>query len=218
MPRDATATKQRLLLAAERRFALDGVRAAKLSDIVRDAGQANDAAVHYHFGGRSGLLWAILAEHVELMERSRRPLGEGWSDVELVATMLEPAANALHTERGRLFLRIAAQLAASYSSGVRTFGLHTYLDGTVLHQHMVALGQRVPEGVEAERRVTMVLLFGATSMADRAHRIDAGEPCEDHGDYLAELAGMLAAAAVAPIPDVGQRLSPATTPGAAAPR
>lgn len=213
MPRDATATKQSLLLAAERRFAIDGVRAARLSDIVRDAGQANDAAVHYHFGGRAGLLWAILAEHVELMEQVRRPLPDDCTDLDLMRTLLEPAASALHTERGRLFLRISAQLAASYSSGVRTFGLHAYLEGTVLHQHMLALGARVPDG-DPERRVTMVLLFGATSLADRAHRIDAGGALEDHDAYLDELAAMLAAAAVAPIPS----LSRATARDAAGPR
>ena len=49
----ATGTRQRLLDAALRAFAEQGVGTASLVDITRRAGQRNRGAVHYHFGGLS---------------------------------------------------------------------------------------------------------------------------------------------------------------------
>ena len=71
MARDATRTRSRLLRAGEQRFARDGVSGARMSDVVRDAGQANDSAVGYHFGSRQGLLEAIVAKHVAAMDERR---------------------------------------------------------------------------------------------------------------------------------------------------
>ena len=52
-------TREKLIDAAERLFARDGFEGASLREIMRDA-DANPAAVHYHFGGRDGLLEAVL--------------------------------------------------------------------------------------------------------------------------------------------------------------
>lgn len=52
-------TRSELLDAAERVFAREGFEGASLREIMRDAG-ANPAAVHYHFGGKDGLLEHVL--------------------------------------------------------------------------------------------------------------------------------------------------------------
>lgn len=54
-----TDTRASLIDAAERVFARDGFERASLREIMRDAG-ANPAAVHYHFGGKDGLLDHVL--------------------------------------------------------------------------------------------------------------------------------------------------------------
>ena len=56
-------TREQLIDAATRAFAEHGVDAASLVEITRRAGQRNRGAVHYHFGGRDGLLVAVLEEH-----------------------------------------------------------------------------------------------------------------------------------------------------------
>ncbi len=66
-------TKERILDAAERMFAENGVAATSLRAIMKEAG-ANMAAVHYHFGSREGLLEALMARRAEPVNRRRLEL------------------------------------------------------------------------------------------------------------------------------------------------
>ncbi|GAA3978880.1 hypothetical protein GCM10023085_71590 [Actinomadura viridis] len=61
-PRGA-GTRERILDAAERLMAERGVAGVSLNEINTAAGQRNTAALHYHFGGRDGLLRAIMRRH-----------------------------------------------------------------------------------------------------------------------------------------------------------
>ena len=72
VPVDATRTRERLLAEGARHFAERGIHGAQMREVVRAAGQANDSAVHYHFGSRDGLLAAICARHLDAMEPDRR--------------------------------------------------------------------------------------------------------------------------------------------------
>jgi len=67
-------TMQRLLEAATRGFAEQGVHSASLLEITRRAGQRNRGAVHYHFGSRAGMLVAVLEQHVDLLAERERQL------------------------------------------------------------------------------------------------------------------------------------------------
>ena len=66
-------TRAALIDAAERLFARDGFEGASLREIMREAG-ANPASVHYHFGGKDGLLEAVLDRVVEPITRRRLEL------------------------------------------------------------------------------------------------------------------------------------------------
>ncbi|WP_433872948.1 TetR/AcrR family transcriptional regulator [Saccharopolyspora sp. CA-218241] len=65
------ATRERILVTAERLFAEHGVFAVSNRQIGEAAGQGNTAAVGYHFGARSGLVRAIVRRHAEPIERVR---------------------------------------------------------------------------------------------------------------------------------------------------
>ncbi|MEE3099311.1 MAG: helix-turn-helix domain-containing protein, partial [Pseudomonadota bacterium] len=67
-------TKQGLLLAAERLFALQGFAATTIRQINAAAGQKNQSAIHYHFGSRDGILDAILDQRVPPMNAARAAL------------------------------------------------------------------------------------------------------------------------------------------------
>ena len=56
-------TRERILDAAERLMADRGIAGVSLNEINTAAGQRNTAALHYHFGGRDGLLRAIMQRH-----------------------------------------------------------------------------------------------------------------------------------------------------------
>lgn len=64
----------RLLLAAERLFALHGIDGVSLRQIAMAAGSANNSAVHYHFGSKDGLIEAILAYRLPQLISERRLL------------------------------------------------------------------------------------------------------------------------------------------------
>src|SRR5260370_26040635 len=118
MRRDATLTKEKLVRAGERLFAREGVDAAQTRNIVRLAEQANDSALHYHFGSRDGLLIAIYSKHIARMEGARQrsltrltKAGREHDARSLVAAIVLPTADELNSDDGRDFLRIIAQVA-----------------------------------------------------------------------------------------------------------
>lgn len=65
-----TSTRDRLIDQAELVFARDGFERASMREIMR-AAEANPSAVHYHFGGKDGLLEAVLDRAVEPIGAAR---------------------------------------------------------------------------------------------------------------------------------------------------
>jgi AcrR family transcriptional regulator len=110
----ADATRERLLDAGEQLFAARGVDDVTVAEITRAAGQRNGAAIHYHFGGRDGLLEAILDRHLaridaEHLARLDELRASGAMTLRaLAAVAVEPVAECLETESGRAFLKIQA--------------------------------------------------------------------------------------------------------------
>ncbi len=175
---DASGPRAKLVAAGERLFASQGIHGAQMRDVVRAAGQANDSAVHYHFGSRAGLLAAICQWHIDAMEPERvRRLATQASAPELdtvVADLVRPTAERLQTQEGRYFLRIAAQLAGH--AGVRS--------GSVPHPIM--------------SRALRTQLEQLQQLCAASMPVDvAGERA-----FVANLEAMLAAALKAPVPAV----------------
>ena len=110
-------TRQRLLDAALRAFAEQGVATASLVEITRQAGQRNRGAVHYHFGGRQGLLVAVLEEQAgfladregQLLEAARASAPDDVARV--VEAIVRPAVELAETGwRGSAYLSIVGEL------------------------------------------------------------------------------------------------------------
>lgn len=203
MPVDATATRDALIAAGERLFAERGIHGASIRDIVRAAGQANDSAVHYHFGSREGLILAICERHITTMEPARAALLAEHPRPDLgtaVADLVAPTAQLLRSADGRRFLQIMAQLQRH--SGVRTGRLAPPLTGTALLTQLNTLERLapVPQALARERVAFLVSSLTA-ALADRARTIDAGgRPALGHARFATNLAAMLAAALAAPNP------------------
>ena len=208
MPLDARETRAKLVAAGAQLFATQGIHGAQMRDIVKLAGQANDSAVHYHFGSRTGLLRAICQQHMDAMEgeRERRLAAQGPDPdtATVIADLVRPTAEHLRTQEGRWFLQITAQLAghAGVRSGtvpppVVSAGLRAQLQ-----QLREASTRRMPADVAGER---VAILIGAltSAFAERAAAIDAGTRFAlDESSWLANLEAMLVAALEAPIPAV----------------
>ena len=64
----------RLVLAAERLFALHGIDGVSLRQVAAEAGSGNNSAVHYHFGSKAGLIEAIFRHRLPQLVSERRLL------------------------------------------------------------------------------------------------------------------------------------------------
>jgi AcrR family transcriptional regulator len=104
-------TRQRLLDAAEQLFAERGISGTTLRALTR-AARVNLAAVHYHFGGKEGLLDAVVERRATAMNRERlRELDE-----------LERSAGRLEGEASdRRVPQVEDILRAFFLSGLRAF-------------------------------------------------------------------------------------------------
>lgn len=69
-----------LLNAAEELFAVNGIDSVSNRRIVEHAGAANHSAISYHFGGRDGLLRALVERHVAEVALRRDELVAGLGD------------------------------------------------------------------------------------------------------------------------------------------
>ncbi|WP_439379873.1 TetR/AcrR family transcriptional regulator [Amycolatopsis lexingtonensis] len=111
----ASATRESILVTAERLFAEHGVHVVSNRHISEAAGQGNNAAVNYHFGTKVDLVRAIVRKHAEPMERLRAELVEaidGEGDLrDWVACLVRPSTTHLR-ELGAptWFARFSAQV------------------------------------------------------------------------------------------------------------
>jgi len=73
-PEAPSGSALRLVLTAERLFALHGIDGVSLRQIAVESGSANNSAVHYHFGSKDGLVDAILRHRLPQLLRERELL------------------------------------------------------------------------------------------------------------------------------------------------
>jgi AcrR family transcriptional regulator len=195
MARDATETRALLIRAGEHRFARDGVAGARLSDIVREAGQRNDSAVGYHFGSRQGLLAAIVAKHMETMEARRLlPAGDA-ALAEVVDAIVAPTASLLSTDEGRDFLQIMVQLAPW--SGLGSGHPNEVLAGTVIGAQLALLDSHLVPALGAtlaRERTALLVTFLTAALAERAHGREVGARQRlGHERFVSHLVAVLSA-------------------------
>lgn len=173
----ATVTRQKLLDAAARLYAANGIDRVSINAIVREAGQRNASAVHYHFGNRDGVLLALVERHAPQIAERRRQLLE----VALSTRGTRSAAEAIvrpvteFAQRGwreLAYLQIGAELAQSLdrcSAEVRDALGQT--DGAEAWALLRERCPRVPTDLFWARQPLCVVFVGRAA-ADRARRLD----------------------------------------------
>jgi AcrR family transcriptional regulator len=117
--RQGAATRQRLVKAAEKLFASQGVDAVSVRAVNAAAG-LGAASVHYHFGSKDDLLWAVLTDmgaavrdeiqaNVDAMSADPTPP----TAAALVRAVTDPYLKLLlrHRVRGMRWVKIIAQIS-----------------------------------------------------------------------------------------------------------
>lgn len=114
-------TKEAMIVAAERRFALHGLEGASLRQIALEANQRNESAAHYHFGSREGLIRAILgyrissinARREKRLEEARRVPAGLTSPSVIASLVIYPMAEEIFLNwRNCYWVRFISQLFA----------------------------------------------------------------------------------------------------------
>jgi AcrR family transcriptional regulator len=191
--------------AAEQVFARQGVEEANLRDINRLAGQANNSALHYHFGSRAALAEVVIERHravvtaaraqfvAELDGRESQP-----TLAELVSAIVAPLADRLGCASGRDYLRILVHIR--HRGEIREHGpLSDALspDLSWVYRHLNdALGALSP-ALRSERVAAVGDMILAALAARAAMHPDVGQL--DDAAFAANLVDMSVAALEAPI-------------------
>ena len=203
MPRGSVDTRGLLVDSGRRLFATTGVFATSLKSVIEGAGQRNTSALHYHFGGRRGLLDAIIdasnaeieAERKDLLDAATAPAGL----YQLVDAVVLPQARLLHRPEGQQFLAIISQLSDLFdrweSSATPPQALRAF----------TAIKASLPPALDdslCHERVTRFLELVSEALGSRARQVEAGRsPALLHDAWVANLIAM-AVGALRASPDV----------------
>lgn len=201
----ASTARTALLDAAEHLFADEGIATVSDRRIAEAAGNTNHSAVGYYFGGRRGLLEALVSRHLIALEEPRREMfAESTSLLGDVRSLVLPATNALaalpRPSRRARFVRLATSdpttlplwheaQAAAPTAGAITRSLVTRLS-------------HLQPGVVAGRAalMTYIVTTACAEVEIRAERDGIDPKWHAVGDFLADaLTGMLAAPVSSPL-------------------
>jgi AcrR family transcriptional regulator len=168
--------------AAERLFAERGIDATSLAEINKAASQRNRSAVQYHFGGKEGVIHAILDKHTPGIEQRRHAMLDEVEAAgpprlrDLAEALVLPVADKLDdADGGRSFLRLNSQLIGHPRFALLELHAHRINRGADrLNRLMTAAVPDWPEALWVPRWLIIIgLLFHG--MADYAQLLEAGE-------------------------------------------
>lgn len=195
-----------LIRAAERLFAERGSDAVSLRDITVASGATNASAVQYWFGGRRGLIRAVLAKHDAEVDRRRHAQLDAYESLAapdvraLAAALVEPLAAELgNPDGGAGYLQLVADL---YNRPNPTFdpGALDNRTDSFVRWRALAMPLLTPEAVRLHRRFD-ALRFTVSELARRAR---TGR--KDHRLFTSQLVDLVTALLLAPVSDETRKL------------
>ena len=164
------------MLAAESLFAEKGLANVSVRAIVGAAGQRNESALHYHFGGREGLIAALHELRSQQLGRERMALAEKLvSNPEtfdlrtMAAIMVRPAFQLAGRDSGyRNYLKVFAHLVLFSSSQLAAL-IAKSEDGDIRETHRV-LQELCPQldAALVDTRIENATRFATLALSQRA--------------------------------------------------
>jgi len=211
-----SATKEKILDAAEALFMEHGFEATGLRQITTVAG-VNLAAVHYHFGGKEELFEAVLTRRLDPMNQERVALlddlereagGQPLSCEAIIGAMFIPALKLARDKArgGKNFLRLIGRAYADPAPFIRQFLSHQY--APMITRFKAAFARTLPHLPPKELSWRLHFLMGALSYTlagtDVLKLISQLNPVETDNDelLLRRLGPFLVAGLQAPMADL----------------
>jgi AcrR family transcriptional regulator len=153
-----------LLDTALQLFAERGLDGVSLAQINRAAGQRNATALHYHFGGREGVIQAIFDRHTPAVNVLREGLIRKLPTVpdarDLVHVLLYPLVEQVRNEAGCYYLQFLAQM--TNNPNIPLLGLDRSDSGVLQRQQQLfqtLLATLPPELAELKMNLLVLMLF-----------------------------------------------------------
>jgi AcrR family transcriptional regulator len=171
---------------AERLFAERGVEAVSLREVAKAAASRNTAVAHYHFGGKEGLVRAIVARRAPTLNGRRAALLDEARDraaalgrpvpaEELVRVLIVPLIEEL--DRGGHYVGFLARLAAERHRAPWVAELDDSSTAT-FREVSALLARRLP-GLDRRRfrhRRDLLVQLVVGALAARGNAETSGEP------------------------------------------
>jgi len=225
------ATQAAILDAAEQLFADRGLHGVSLREVAEAAGQRNNAAVHYHFGGRDELVQALFERRFVELDRRRAAMlaaldgaGRGNDLDGLVEALVLPFTECMQGDGRSSWVRLVAKLHEDprfnpFSAAADDSRPYTASEEATVATREVAL--RIQDVLGIDRAQAIAQFFIVTSMVVHAVADRESLACSGAAGQLGtpdELAARLVQAANAilrsPDPAPAQRRrSPSTARG-----
>ena len=174
-------TKIKLIRAAERLFAENGLGAVSVRDITRAAGARNESALHYHFGSKEALSRAVFADRISDIDSKRLALiaeldrSQAGQNVQLLMeATIAPMLEACLDEGGRLYATFLMQIAADPRFDVDRLMDDLAPDGVQeVTQRLQGMLQDLPLETRATR-LRRLATMSISIMADHAREVANG--------------------------------------------
>jgi len=179
---DGRDTREHLLLTAERLFAQRGIDAVSVREILNEAGQRNKNAAQYYFGGREGLITALVTARSDALNRRREVLldevesSERRNDLRALCTVLvAPLAEALDDPDNH-FLGFLARYQLDHSRTVLSRAVDRVHTASYWRTaKLIRATTGLPRSV-FDIRFSLAMDMCFTGLAGRQAREEAGEP------------------------------------------
>lgn len=202
----ANATREAILVAAERLFAEHGVLAVSNRQVSEAAGQGNNTAVGYHFGTKTDLVRAIVRKHAapveQLRQRMLAEIGDSSEVRDWVACLIRPITEHLASlGNPSWYARFGAQVMTD--PVLRDIIVEESLSSPTLLRILDGLNACLPEmplQVRAERGdMARQLMVHMIAERERAIAVDAATPRATWRDAATGLIDALIGLWLAPV-------------------
>ena len=164
----------RMVDVAERLVAEQGLRALTVQAVQEAAGQRNKSAVQYHFGGRQGLVEAVLATRMAPASERRTAmlldLGPDVSTRDLVEVLIVPLVESVLSRTPSYWARFLLQAISDPTTGLVTIEA---IDDRALRVTRSRLEDCLEHLPPALRRLRVQAILGYACVVLAAHEVGA---------------------------------------------
>lgn len=165
---------EQMIDAAERLVAERGLAALTVQAVQEAAGQRNKSAVQYHFGGRQGLVNALVAARMAPTNERRTSmllaLGPDPSTRELVEVLVLPLIESVRGRRPSYWARFLVQAIGDPATGLAALAA---VDDQALQVSQSRLEARLGHLSPAVRTLRVQSIFGYSCVALAAFEVGA---------------------------------------------